>query len=108
MKRQTEWEKKLSQLLWEYMEKKKKNPEWFLEISTVLMCSGDSKAMDSYMISKQFWFIERLVKKNKIDISKLSRESDMWFGDKYEREESLLMLLAISDNPIEDLISYLK
>jgi len=60
------------------------------------------------VISKSFWFIKRLIDSDKIDNSKLSRESDMWFWDKYEREESLLMLLAISENPIEDLISYLK
>jgi hypothetical protein len=63
---------------------------------------------DLMVISKRYWIIKRLVNNNKIDNSKLSRESDMWFGDKYYREESLLMLLAISENPIEDLISYLK
>jgi len=63
---------------------------------------------EEMVISKKLWFIKRLVNNNKIDNSKLSRESDMWFWDKYEREESLLMLLAISDNPIEDLISMLK
>ena len=61
-----------------------------------------------YIFTKKFWFIEWLVENDKIDISKLWKKSDMWFGDKYTREESLLMLLAISDTPIDDLISYLK
>jgi hypothetical protein len=32
----------------------------------------------------------------------------MWFGDKYTRYESLLMLLSIQKNPIKFLISMLK
>ena len=63
---------------------------------------------NSVLISKSFWFIKWLVENDKIDLKKLWKKSDMWFGDKYTREESLLMLLAISDTPIEDLISYLK
>ena len=61
-----------------------------------------------YVISKEFWFIKRLVDNDKIDTLKLSMESDMWFGDKYYKEESLLMLLAISDNPIDLLCERLK
>lgn len=53
-------------------------------------------------------FIDWLVDNDKIDLLKLWKKSDMWFGDKYTREESLLMLLSISDTPIEDLIGYLK
>lgn len=70
------------------------------------------------LISKQFWFIKRLVDSDKININE-------WWNDyektnlycnpdffqlqqHYSYYESLLMLLAISDNPIEDLISYLK
>ena len=65
------------------------------------------------IISKKFWFIKWLVDKDKIDFDKV-----------YEKEENenidicmswkdadmywLLMLLSISDTPIEDLISYLK
>lgn len=63
---------------------------------------------EEMVISKKLWFIKRLVNNNKIDNSKLSRESDMWFWDKYEREESLLMLLAISDNPIDLLCEIIK
>jgi len=75
----------------------------------------------AYLISKSFWFIERLVQNDKInfekadaDISKdivLWREPDFYDFMVYRRfldEEKVLMLLAISDTPIEDLISYLK
>jgi hypothetical protein len=66
------------------------------------------RVAQAYIVSKSYWFIKRLVDNNKIDISKLWKKSDMWFGDKYTREESLLMLLSISDTPIEDLLLYLK
>lgn len=112
IREQTEWEKKLSQLLGEYMEEKKKNSEWFLDISTALMAGF--KATDVYMISKQFWFIKRLVDSDKID---LSNEEYFYQDAIYELEQAqlikdlsdyLIMKLSISDNPIEDLISYLK
>ena len=72
----------------------------------------------AYLISKSFWFIKRLVDNDKIDLDKLEK---IWYEEtvyewdwqyrkivEYSDCESLLMLLAISENPIEDLISYLK
>ena len=58
--------------------------------------------------SKYYRFIKWLVQNDKINISMLWKKTDMWFGDKYTREESLLMVLSISNRPIKDLISYLK
>ena len=70
------------------------------------------------LISKQFWFIERLVDNDKININEgwddyektnLYCNSDFFQLQKhYSYYESLLMLLAISENPIEDLCWYLK
>lgn len=68
----------------------------------------------SMIISKQFWFIKWLVENDKIDTIPLIDEfrlqiklnswslGELWWADR------ILMLLAISENPIEDLISYLK
>ena len=62
-------------------------------------------------------FIKRLVENNKIDLDKIDNkiriydyveeyeEYDYVFPDIYKQ---LLMLLSISDTPIEDLIYYLK
>ena len=57
-------------------------------------------------ISKSYWFIKWLVENEKIDFSNI----DFYFlqREQYTKTESLLMLLSISDTPIEDLISYLK
>lgn len=75
------------------------------------------KTNQTYIISKDFDFIKRLVEKDKIDTFRLLEK---WFDTQkwYEwvhyhtvsewNTDLLLMLLAISDNPIELLISILK
>lgn len=67
-----------------------------------------------YIISKHYGFIKWLVDNNKIDFIKVIQKKWNWEIDNImllikEREYlELLMLLAISDTPIDDLISYLK
>ncbi len=68
---------------------------------------------ESYIISARYWFIKWLVENDKIDHWKLSNYiiDNKFFWDKIaelKEYETLLMLLSISDTPIEDLISYLK
>ena len=82
------------------------------------------------IISKEYWFIKRLVENDKIDYDKIGEKIwiethkahfpvnkywyvyDLELGDvssaDYSDYESLLMLLSISDTPIDDLILYLK
>ena len=77
------------------------------------------------VISKSYWFIKWLVEKDKIDIDAYKT---VYSGDLDKRKtlimssgwdefyqvtehwvyESLIMLLSISDTPIDDLISYIK
>lgn len=57
------------------------------------------------VISKSFWFIKRLVENNMIDMRKVKKwEIMIWCDD----VDNTIIKLSISDNPIEDLISYLK
>lgn len=74
---------------------------------------------DTYWyLSKKFWFIKWLVENDKIDLVKFSDKlsnSNWTMEDRYRYLNSdfwlyhtLLMLLSISDTPIEDLINYLK
>lgn len=74
------------------------------------------------IISKKFWFIKRLVENDKIEKKKIDTrlvryvdshydEEWNWVENSYEDYELydvLLMLLSISDTPIDDLILYLK
>jgi hypothetical protein len=63
------------------------------------------------IISKKFWFIKWLVENDKIDLDKVEEKSDLieyLIGTPTKVYENIIMLLSISDTPIEDLISYLK
>lgn len=85
---------------------------------------------EARIISKKFWFIKWLVENEKIDYKKIEKKiwieehkaefpiTQYWYvydmelwsissGD-YSDYESLLMLLSISNSPIEDLILYLE
>ena len=62
---------------------------------------------ETFLISKRYLFIQRLVENDKVDYMKIrDRWGDMQFH--FTDEELLLMTLAIQDNPIEFLISILK
>ena len=69
---------------------------------------------DYKLISKQFWFIKWLVENDKIDKKKLdeTERRPMYITDDmfslYKIDECVIMLLSISDTPIDDLIYYLK
>ena len=74
------------------------------------------------IISKSYWFIKWLVENDKIDKKKIdtrlvrnveSHYDEEWYWvensyEDYSDTDTLLMLLSISDTPIEDLILYLK
>lgn len=71
------------------------------------------------VLGKRYWFIERLVKNDKIDFRKvIEKEIEIWFKlmrikdypkkIKEEDVEEILMVLSIQDEPIEFLVSILK
>ena len=72
----------------------------------------EQRISDERIISKKFWFIKWLVDNGKIDVESYCRITSVerkWEKDVYRDEvDSLIMLLAISDTPIDDLISILK
>ena len=67
------------------------------------------------IISKQFWFIKWLVENDKIDTDPIRTRVKRVYVELEPREftpqefvDRVIMLLSISDTPIEDLISYLR
>lgn len=81
----------------------------------------DDYKTDYEIINKEYWFIKWLVDNDKIDIEKIenseyylidwfyyNERKKFWIEWKEDVEKILLMLLSISDTPIDDLISYLK
>lgn len=70
-----------------------------------------SDTSDTYVISKKYWFIQRLLNNQKIDQEKLDHSLDSCFHINNDVAWScikLTMYLAIQDNPIEFLVSILK
>jgi hypothetical protein len=95
------------------------NLEWVLWSSKVywdylfVKWDKENKFYEENLISKKFWFIKWLVENDKIDRSKVLEEiwsciKISWLWPHYSFYSALLMILAVSDTPIEDLISYLK
>jgi hypothetical protein len=106
---------KLIELFKEYVDKYSNDAKVLDEWEYVVIDDGQSflywTREYSYLtlISKKFWFIKWLVENDKIDVEKEIKNSELnWLHEHYLREDCLLMLLSISDTPIEDLISYLK
>jgi len=74
-------------------------------------CDGETEVAwsDSLICSKKFWWIWWLVENDKIDRDIMGWKSEnMYWDNNFSRYERLLMILSISDTPIEDLINYLK
>ena len=68
------------------------------------------RLLEDTVISARYGFIKRLIENNKIDLDKAYLENCCmcWWFIRYGEVNGLIMKLSISDNPISDLISYLK
>ena len=60
---------------------------------------------ENKIISKKFWFIQRLVKHFQLNVTKI--DARIALSD-FNATDRMLMALAISDNPIELLIDCLE
>jgi hypothetical protein len=86
------------------------------ELKSSYMFDEPQNIIQIYIISKSFWFIKRLVENDKIDLEKVEKKfyneiciTDYWDKDRaYWKSDLVISVLSISENPIEDLISYLK
>lgn len=69
-----------------------------------------SRIYKAYILSKDYWWIKRLVKNDKVDINKLKHEIyvNMMESLPFENYERLIMLLSIQDEPLKFLESILK
>ena len=94
----------LQEFYWE--NRKFSNDDWLLTMTNWVENLSGAYAQ-TYIISKQGWFIKWLVENDKIDISKIK----CWYvynDTEEDKVKNVIMNLSISDIPIEDLISYLK
>lgn len=67
------------------------------------------KIDEMLIISKQYWFIKWLVDNDNINREEI-KYSNLYIPleKDFNKDDRLIMLLSISDTPIDDLISYLK
>ena len=107
------WMDKLIELLNEYEDWMVSWVKEYVEEFGVFVLNTEQMIEEEIIISKSFGFIKWLVENDKIDFDKCWRcyEINSTY-DHYNLEDRqdlwLVMLLSISDTPIEDLISYLK
>lgn len=106
---------KLIELLNEYIKKNIKTPNRCIWYScSYFWFDGWTDVIEDTIISKRYWFIKWLVDNKKIDqtnkfcVSVNVEWKGMGYTKAFEGYESLLMLLAIQDEPLTFLISILK
>lgn len=89
--------------------------EKYWVFNTDLNIGGDNSLPEETIVSKKFWFIQWLVENDKVGILWDVIKDIQYWGhwqienvDTYDKYDSLLMLLAINDDPIKFLVSILK
>ena len=112
------WMEKLIELLNEYEPRIAGDGEHYDNIWWYRHFMSDKTVANNatrYIVSKEYGFIKRLVENNKIDTDPIRTRVKRVYVELEPREftpqdfvDRLIMLLSISDTPIEDLISYLK
>ena len=76
--------------------------EWHLRHCNANKIAYEKDTFDAYALSKKYWFIRWLVKNWYTTLEHWS-----WFKNTVS-EKSLITICAISDNPIQTLLTYLK
>ena len=105
---------KLLELLNEYDKEKWLHTFWKMTQSNKIQIYGKWVCSESYLYSKSYGFIKWLVENDKIDqtnkfcVSVNVEWKGMGYTKAFEGYESLLMLLAIQDEPIRFLCEILK
>lgn len=111
---------KLLQLLNEFKQGKsfkftKYDTEYWM-FDTNLNANGNTSLPEETITCKKFWFIQRLTDNDRIDYYKVGEIVDKYKWSLREKAyvvsdcvvESMLMILAIQDDPINFLVSILK
>ena len=77
----------------------------------VELSEKEELALEATLISKKYWFIQRLVENDKInekELEKADRPFDVGYATEETIYERALMLLSIQDEPLDFLASILK
>ena len=90
--------------------------EWLRKLLAEYMglvhCDFKLEDRESEIISKKFWFIQRLVERDRIDYDRAKEWciwNDLYNNYRITKEDALIWCIAIQDNPLSflnDLIKY--
>lgn len=91
---------------WEESNARTEN-NWHLRFNGANKVQFDTYMFDSLALSKQYWFIKWLVENNKLKwTDKMEiRKIMLWMP---EKQDYYIMMLAVTPQPIEFLVSILK
>lgn len=96
---------------WAIIEEKPLRSEfqWHLRHCNANTVAFEKDTFDAYALSKKYGFIKWLVDNNHIDLDEVADRMESWMNTDNSCDiANVQMDLAISDNPISDLISILK
>ena len=101
---------KLIELLNQFEEEKKSDNRWGLSyVGNDLVWLWNIREARLAVISKEYWFIKRLVDNDKIDTQKFREKAKfLILSNSIKYYEFLIMELSIQKKPIKFLISVLK
>ena len=99
--------KKLIELANQYRKEMEMSLDWHTTWGEIFVGDYGSALSETVLVSRNYWFIKRLVENDKIDIDKLEKKV---LKENLIRkfDEWLLMLLAIQDEPIRFLCEIIK
>jgi hypothetical protein len=113
------WMNKLIELLNEYDDWMVSWYEEYFPTEWLFVTNAGQWFREEFILGKRYWFIQRLVENDKISHFEIDRKiiNSWWMYHWKETtinmvwnnlDKVLIVLLSISENPISDLISYLK
>ena len=82
--------------------------EWHLRHCNANKVAYEKSTFDAYALSKKYGFIKRLASKNMLKPKEIYQQSILEQVKEWHEWEAYTQRLALSDNPISDLINYLS
>jgi len=92
----------------EYEEDRWREYKWHLRLANANTVAFERDTFDAYALSKRYGFIKWLASKDMLKPKEIYQKSILDVVKEWHEWEAYTQRLALSDNPISDLISMLK
>ena len=91
-----------------YEEPRWREYKWHLRLANANTVAFERDTFDGYAISKKYGFIKRLASKDMLKPKEIYQQAILDAVKEWHEWEAYTQRLALSDNPISDLITYLS